>query len=255
MADHAGYETVGTKLKGPVNNAIKRLTCAGFGKQEKAILDNISGYADSGSMVLIQAPPGAGTTTMLNCLSGVTQLYKTVNGEVLYNGDNIWERETGRLYAHAISRVRQEDEHYAQLTVRETLSFAASCGFPDFVPFSRIIQQHRVETVASFLGIAHTMDTKVGNESLRGVSGGEKKRVTIAEIICGSPSSFLFLDNISKGLDAATTLDICKGIHRFAKVTDSVVFCSLQQIGNEAFELFDQVRRLRIIYLQKILVE
>ncbi|KAJ8906822.1 hypothetical protein NDN08_003308 [Rhodosorus marinus] len=236
-----GHSTVGKRLIAPFLMAGKTVSCTKDEKRSKSILSGVSGYLEPNEMVLIQAPPGAGTTTMLNLLSGVTNLYESVEGEVLINGDDIWEESNRRLYAHSMLRVRQEDAHYPVMTVRETLEFAAKCGIPDFLPFAKVIRRNRVELITSFLGINHTLDTAVGDAALRGVSGGERKRVTIAEILCGSMGSLVFFDNISKGLDAATTLDIVRGVRRVAKAFDMTVFMALQQPGNETFEQFDKV--------------
>lgn len=244
------YETVGTRFTAPIMKAVQVATCTRPEHTERAILEGVSGYAEAGSMVLIQAPPGAGTTTLLNCLSGKTETYKRVEGDVEYNGESILQDKTlFPLYSHSIARVRQQDYHYAKLTVGDTLRFAAECGLPDYLPFVKILRANRVLNVAKHLGIDHTLNTKVGNESLRGVSGGERKRVTIGEIMCGTLSSVIFMDNFSKGLDAATTFDICRSLQRYARASKAIIICALQQLGNEAFNLFDQVSEERTSYL------
>ncbi|KAJ8906820.1 hypothetical protein NDN08_003306 [Rhodosorus marinus] len=243
-SETSGHDTVGARLQKPVKKLSKVAACNFEKSEDKRILSLVSGYAKEGDLVLIQSPPGAGTSTFLNLLSGATKTYKEVGGEVLYNGDDIWDKRVGQLYNHNIVRVRQDDFHFPQLTVKETLEFAARCGVPDFWPFAEVVRSHRVELISRFLGINHVLSLPVGDESLRGVSGGERKRVSIAETLCGAMGSVVFLDNISKGLDAATTLDICTGIHKYAKEFNSVVFCSLQQLGNEAFRLFDKVMLL-----------
>uniref|UniRef100_A0A7S3EI01 Probable ATP-dependent transporter ycf16 n=1 Tax=Rhodosorus marinus TaxID=101924 RepID=A0A7S3EI01_9RHOD len=241
LTEKVGHDTVGAQLIAPLLETRKAVTCTKDEKKSKSILSGVSGYIEPNEMVLIQAPPGAGTTTMLNLISGVTNLYESVSGEVLVNGDDIWEEKNRQLYAHSMLRVRQEDAHYPVMTVRETLEFAAKCGIPDFLPFAKVFRRNRVELITRFLGINHTLDTAVGDEALRGVSGGERKRVTIAEMLCGSMGSIVFFDNISKGLDAATTLDIVRGVRQVANAFHLSVFMALQQPGNETFEQFDKI--------------
>mmetsp|Transcript_25307 Transcript_25307/g.36430 ORF Transcript_25307/g.36430 Transcript_25307/m.36430 type:complete len:701 (-) Transcript_25307:2676-4778(-) len=236
-----GLDTVWTSFKRPVMSTARLASCTEKHERRHTVISNMSGYVEGGEIVLIQAPPGGGASSFMKLISGKTELFKDVSGEVLYNGENIWDKDIMRLYKHSLQTVEQEDQHYPMLTVRETLSFAASCGIPDFMPYAEVMRQHRVEVVARALGIGHTLDTPVGDASLRGVSGGERKRVTIAEAICSTLGSLFFMDNISKGLDAATTLDICRSIQDFARQYNAIVFVSLQQIGNEAFELFDKV--------------
>ncbi|KAJ8901896.1 hypothetical protein NDN08_004100 [Rhodosorus marinus] len=241
FAEKLGQSTVGGRLIAPFLKTGKIVTCTRDEKMSKIILSGLSGYLEPNEMVLIQAPPGAGTTTMLNLLSGVTDQYESVRGEVLINGDDIWEESNRQLYAHSMLRVRQDDAHYPVLTVRETLEFAAKCGIPDFLPFAKVIRRNRVELITRLLGINHTLDIAVGDASLRGVSGGERRRVSIAEMLCGSMGSLVFFDSISKGLDATTTLDIVKGVRQVADALHLTVFMALQQPGNDVFEQFDKI--------------
>lgn len=90
------------------------------------------------------------------------------------------------------------------------------------------------------LGLDVCKDTIVGNEMMRGISGGQKKRVTTGEMIVG-PTKTLFMDEISTGLDSSTTYQIVKCFQQIVHYTDATIFMSLLQPAPEAFELFDDV--------------
>ncbi|KAJ8901900.1 hypothetical protein NDN08_004104 [Rhodosorus marinus] len=109
FAEKLGQSTVGGRLIAPLLKTGKIVTCTRDEKMSKSILSGLSGYLEPNEMVLIQAPPGAGTTTMLNLLSGVTDRYESVIGEVLINGDDIWEESNRQLYARSMLRVRQDE--------------------------------------------------------------------------------------------------------------------------------------------------
>lgn len=150
-------------------------------------------------------------------------MQKTCRGEIVYNAE--------------------VDVHFPHLTVGDTLMFAALARTPQnrFEGVSR--EQHakhtRDVTMAS-LGLTRTLDTKVGNDFVRGVSGGERKRVSIAEsIVCGSPLQCW--DNSTRGLDAATATEFLRWLRHSAELTGASMFVSLYQASQEAYDLFDKV--------------
>lgn len=207
------------------------------------ILSKVSGYARPGEMVLVLAPPGGGASTLLKMLAMRHQGFANTSGQVLYNGEEVSKKHEVAL-KHVLRVVGQSDDHFPQLTVRDTLSYAAEFKVPDFYPFAPILRRHRVLLVARTLGISNTLDTPVGDSILRGVSGGEKKRVTVGEMaVAGVAGSLVLLDNWSRGLDSATTLDITKAIRGFTQRSRAVVVSSMQQPPEEVFDQFDKVCR------------
>jgi len=206
------------------------------------ILSSVSGYARPGEMVLVLAPPGGGASTLLNLLALRRAGLASTSGQVLYNGEEI-ACEDRVAVNHVLRHIGQKDEHFAQLSVRHTLSYAAEFKLPDFYPYAPVLRRHRVLLVARTLGIVNTLDTPVGDAILRGVSGGEKKRVTVGEMaVAGISGSVIAMDNWSKGLDSATTLDITRVIRGFTSRSQSVVISSMQQPPEEVFNEFDKVR-------------
>ncbi|KAE9252790.1 hypothetical protein PF002_g3648 [Phytophthora fragariae] len=178
----------------------------------KHALHPMSGIIKPGSMTLILANPGAGKSTFLKALAGKLQDNKQteIGGEILYSGLRGDEIDLIKL----VGLVDQMDNHIPTLTVRETFKFADMCvnGRPEDQPEeTRDVAALRTELFTQILGLEECADTVVGDALLRGVSGGERKRVTIGEVLVGGQSLFL-CDEISTGLDSAATFDIIKSM-------------------------------------------
>jgi ATP-binding cassette, subfamily G (WHITE), member 2, SNQ2 len=204
------------------------------------LLDGVSGRLDPGDTCLILGPSGAGSSLLLQTLAGrnVGTILKT-GGEVLYNGRT---KLAGSVnMAHVVSYVGQEDVHIRELTVRDTLQFAAECKFPAFYPYVEVLRRNQITIIAKLLGIENVLDTIVGGDGLRGCSGGERKRVTIAEMATGPKPGALLLDNFSKGLDSATTLSICRSVANFASASGVVVVASMGAPGLDSYNTFSHL--------------
>ncbi|KAG8375491.1 hypothetical protein BUALT_Bualt10G0105400 [Buddleja alternifolia] len=175
--------------------------------------------------------------------------------------------------------IGQHDLHMGELTVRETLAFSARCqgvgaGYdmlaellrrekeanikpdPDLDIFMKAAsiegQKASIMTdyIIKILGLDVCADTMVGNEMFRGISGGQKKRVTIGEMLVG-PARALFMDEISTGLDSSTTFQIVNSIKQFIHILQGTAIISLLQPAPETFDLFDDIILLsdgRIVY-------
>ena len=134
---------------------------------------------------------------MLDVLAG--RVVTGLTGDILFNGlpPNPRELKSDTAY------VQQEDALYAELTVRENLWFSAMLRLPR--EMSKAEKENRVEEIISELGLRKAADTKIGNELIRGVSGGEKRRVSIGMELITKPS-LLLLDEPSSGLDSKVLL-------------------------------------------------
>lgn len=147
----------------------------------------------------------------------------------------------------------EDDIHYPQLTVQETLDFALKMK----TPRTRLEGVSREQFKDQFLNnllktfaIEHTRDTLVGNEFVRGVSGGERKRVSIAEVLVNRASVALW-DSPSRGLDASTALEYTRSIRTITDVMGSTTFVSLYQAGNQVYDLFDKVCGSKLFSLSR----
>nr|XP_023882215.1 ABC transporter G family member 31-like isoform X3 [Quercus suber] len=235
-------------------------------RQSLTILNNISGEVKPGRMTLLLGPPGCGKSTLLLALAGKLDSNLKKSGSITYNGHKLDEFYVQRTSAY----ISQTDNHIAELTVRETLDFAARCqgaseGFagymkdlarlekernirpcPEIDAFMKASsvggKKHSVSTdyILKVLGLDVCSETLVGNDMLRGISGGQRKRVTTGEMIVG-PRKTLFMDEISTGLDSSTTFQIVKCIRNFVHQMEATVLMALLQPAPETFELFDDL--------------
>lgn len=137
----------------------------------------------------------------------------------------------------------ETDIHFPQLSVGDTLTFAALARTPRnrFPGITRSqYAQHIRDVVMAVLGLSHTVNTRVGNDFIRGVSGGERKRVSIAEAaLSGSPVQCW--DNSTRGLDSANALEFCKTLGLMSKYMGSTPCVAIYQASQDAYDLFDKV--------------
>lgn len=147
--------------------------------------------------------------------------------------------ETKRtLFKNLVASVHQIDDHAPRFTVEETLQFSNSCKMPTSSAVSHT--RDLVGLVLEGLGLSHVKDTFVGNEQIRGVSGGQRRRVTLGEMLTFT-TPLLLADEISTGLDAASTVEIMRILSFTARVTNRIAVISLLQPSPEAVALFDEI--------------
>lgn len=164
-----------------------------FMPKPKPLLEGFTGLAKPGEMVLVLGRPGAGCSTFLKTISGKRGEYLEVKGDVHYSG--VEAKDFLKVYKGEAVYNPEEDLHYATLTVGQTIHFALSTKTPG----KRLPNQSKenfVETVRDLLlrmlNIQHTKNTLVGDEFVRGVSGGERKRVSIAEMMATGACTLFF---------------------------------------------------------------
>ncbi|KAG0250430.1 hypothetical protein BG011_008356, partial [Mortierella polycephala] len=158
------------------------------------ILNGISGSAPAGVVLAVMGPSGAGKSTLVDILAGKRKDGK-VSGQILLNGKQVHESDIRR----AVGFVDQEDTLPPTQTVYEAVLFSAMLRLPEAMPFHCI--NERVAEVIEMLGLTHCSNRRIGNIASRGISGGEKRRVSIAlELITRPP--ILILDEPTSGLDS-----------------------------------------------------
>ncbi|KAJ3316429.1 ATP-binding cassette sub- G member 2 [Blyttiomyces sp. JEL0837] len=195
-------------------------------------LDEVSGFARPGEALAILGASGAGKTTLMDILAK-RKTFGTINGKVLING-----RTPDEFYEKRLGYVTYDMSHTPSLTVRETLLFAAEMR----MPASSTAQERldMVEKQIKGLKLTGCADTVVGDELLRGVSSGEKKRLEVAIELVASPK-IIFLDEPTSGLDdhgARFTMDL---VLEHAKKQNITVVVVIHQPSKTVIELFDRV--------------
>ncbi|KAK8581272.1 hypothetical protein V6N12_071502 [Hibiscus sabdariffa] len=234
-------------------------------KKHVHILRDVSGIIRPCRMTLLLGPPSSGKTTLLLALAGKLDRDLKFSGRVTYNGQEMNDFVAQRTAAY----IGQNDIHTPELTVRETIAFSARCQGvgpryemlaelarrekaanikpdPDIDVFMKAASIEGQETsvitdyVIKMLGLEICADTLVGDEMIRGVSGGQRKRVTTGEMLAG-PAKLLLMDEVSTGLDSSTTYQIVKLLRQHIHILNGTAFISLLQPAPETFELFDDI--------------
>ncbi|KAH7400176.1 ABC-2 type transporter-domain-containing protein [Cadophora sp. MPI-SDFR-AT-0126] len=233
-------KSVGNVLLG-VASLFRRM--AGEQKQEINILRDFDGLVEAGEMLLVLGRPGSGCSTLLKTISGDTHgLLVSPDSKVNYQGIPPHQMHT-QFRGEAIY-MAENDVHFPQLTVGQTLLFAAKARAPRDGTFPGITREFYAEFMRDVFmatyGIMHTMNTNVGGAIIPGVSGGERKRVSIAEAaLSGSPLQCW--DNSTRGLDSANALEFCRTIKLSTELTGATALISLYQGSQDAYEVFDKV--------------
>lgn len=160
--------------------------------------------------------------------------------DIQYQGIS-WDEMHSRFRGEVIYQAETEI-HFPQLTAGETLLFAAHARAPaNRIPGVSRDQYatHMRDVVMAMLGLTHTMNTQVGNEFIRGVSGGERKRVSIAETtLCGCPLQCW--DNSTRGLDSSTALEFVKNLRLSTEYTGSTAVVAIYQASQAIYDIFDK---------------
>lgn len=235
------------------------------------LLRDASGVLCPGRLTLLLGPPGAGRSTLLRALAGALPHAAAglhVSGDVAYNGEPL----AAFVPQRAAALIEQRDVHLGELTVRETLDFAARCQGasqrraelaeleaaerasgasgqhdPEVDAFIQAMategRRHHAATelILRLLGLQAAADTPVGSAMQRGISGGEKKRLTAGEMLVGGGRKVLLADEISTGLDSETTRSIVTAMRAFCHFRDATVLLALLAPPPETYALFDDV--------------
>ncbi|KAK4086445.1 hypothetical protein Purlil1_9291 [Purpureocillium lilacinum] len=207
----------------------------------KTILDNSHGCVKPGEMLLVLGRPGSGCTTLLNMIANHRRGYASVSGDVHYGS---MKAEEANQFRGQIVMNTEEELFFPSLTVGQTMDFATRLKvpfrLPDGVSSKEGLRAETRDFLLKSMGIEHTLDTKVGNAFVRGVSGGERKRVSIIECLASRGSVFCW-DNSTRGLDASTALEYTRAVRALTDVLGLASIVTLYQAGNGIYNLFDKV--------------
>ncbi|CAG8541839.1 5729_t:CDS:10, partial [Diversispora eburnea] len=206
------------------------------------IMKGVSGSLVHGRTCAIMGPSGSGKTTLVSLLTG--KVRKT-NGKIKVNGIS----RPLDYYRKLIGFVPQEDIMLRELTIREILVHSALMRLP--TEMKREEKKQKVIDVIKFLELSHVMDTAIGDEESRGISGGQRKRTNIGMELVAEPS-VLFLDEPTSGLDSTTALEVCKLLKKIAKHQGITIAAVIHSPSEKSFKMFDDLMLLgkggRVVY-------
>ena len=217
-----------------------------FNPPVKYILRDVTGCVKPGEMLLVLGRPGAGCTTFLKSLASYRDGFRSIEGSVVYGGLD-HKAIDGPLRGDVVYSP-EDDVHFPTLTVGETIAFAVAARTPS--------APHRIEfegsssrksyvtllreAIATVLGLRPTYNTRVGNDFIRGVSGGERKRVSIAEAFASRARISMF-DNSSRGLDSSTAYEFAQALRNATDIGRVTTIASIYQAGESLAQTFDKV--------------
>ncbi|KAH0596640.1 hypothetical protein MHUMG1_05758 [Metarhizium humberi] len=199
------------------------------------LIRDFTGVVRPGEMMLVLGRPGAGCSTFLRVIANNRGSYQAVEGDVVYGGIPS-SRMDRRFRGEAVYNA-EDDQHMPSLTVGQTLTFS-------LLTKTRKHERGSIDVIVdAFLrmfAMAHTKDTLVGDAFTRGVSGGERKRVSIAETLA-TKSTVTCWDNSTRGLDASTAFNYAKSLRIMTDVSGRTTLTTLYQAGEGIYDLMDKV--------------
>ncbi|WVZ69125.1 hypothetical protein U9M48_017963 [Paspalum notatum var. saurae] len=199
-------------------------------KKDVDLLHEITGYAPKGCVTAVMGPSGAGKSTFLDALAG---RIASLDGRVALDGVEM----SPSLIKRSSAYVMQDDRLFPMLTVYETLMFAADFRLGSSVSASD--KKLRVENLIEQLGLTSSRNTYIGDEGTRGVSGGERRRVSIGVDIIHGPA-LLFLDEPTSGLDSTSAHSVIEKVHDIACAGSTVVL-TIHQPSSRILLLLDHL--------------
>ncbi|KIY71652.1 pleiotropic drug resistance ABC transporter [Cylindrobasidium torrendii FP15055 ss-10] len=219
--------------------AIAKGIQASKGPKTKNILTGFEGVVNPGEMLLVLGRPGSGCTTLLKTLSNQRGEYHSFSGDVWY--DSLSPQDVLNNKGSLI-HCPEDDLHFATLTVQQTIEFAARLRAPTLrLGYTRDQYVAAVTdlllTIFGLQGVRHTL---VGDASIRGVSGGQKKRVSIVEVLA-TRACLATWDNSTRGLDASTALEFVQALRIATDIAKMTTIVSLYQAGESLYKHFDKV--------------
>lgn len=231
------------KLMAQHTPAVLQFSEVNYNVKGKQILDSVRGNVYPGELMAIMGASGAGKTSLLDLLARKHKT-GTGKGQFLVNGTTVRDSE----FRAVAGFVDQEDALMPTLTVYETILYSALLRLPRTMSYES--KNMRVLETMAELGILHIKDSAIGQEGTRGISGGEKRRVSIACELVTSPS-ILFLDEPTSGLDSYNAYNVVECLVNLARNYRRTIVLTIHQPRSNIVALFDQLVLLaqgRVVY-------
>lgn len=207
-------------------------------KRIRNLIQDVSGVVKPGETMLVLGTPGAGCSTTLRAIASDIESFVGVDGRIEYS--TISSAEARKYYKSEIVYNNEEDNHFPKLAVGDTIDYALNLRKPAKDETPHFTENMRSKLLDAF-GISHTVKTIVGNSFVRGVSGGERKRVSLAEVLTTNPAVACF-DNPSRGLDSSSALAFCRLLKDMSRETGTSNIVTMYQTAQSIYEqCFDRV--------------
>ncbi|KAK7955249.1 putative ABC1 transport protein [Apiospora saccharicola] len=241
--------TVSDILLGPFREAKKLATHRG-GSSQKKILRNFNGLLENHELLIVLGRPGSGCSTLLKTLCGELHGLK-LGGKSKIDYSGVSQTQMLKEFKGELQYNQEVDKHFPHLTVGQTLRFAAASRAPaNISEITGLSREDSIKFIAQVVmamcGLSHTVNTRVGNDFIRGVSGGERKRVSIAEMMVAS-SSLGAWDNSTRGLDSATALKFVQALRLSSDLMGAANAVAIYQASQSIYELFDKATVLLVV--------
>ncbi|KAF7731539.1 hypothetical protein EC973_009303 [Apophysomyces ossiformis] len=233
----AGAHTIPTVL----SKITDLLPILGKAKAKKTILNNLNGFCKQGEMLLVLGRPGAGCTSLLKVLSDLRESFLSIDGDVCYVTCKLDKDVFPKDYRGRVVYHDEEDHHYPTLTTKETLQQALRTKVRGSAKEPKEAAQARtLELLVKTVGLTNQTDTTVGDAFLRGLSGGERKRLSIAELMT-TQSAIACWDCPTRGLDSTSALAVIHSLRTMTDILEQTTIVTLYQASDAMFSLFDKV--------------
>ncbi|VDL88584.1 unnamed protein product [Schistocephalus solidus] len=203
----------------------------GRGMQPKFLLKSISGKFSSGQLIAIMGPSGAGKSTLMNVLAGFKT--RNVSGQILINS------KPGDLktFRRSSCFILQDAPLLSQLTVAEAMFCSSQLNLPRHLSS----EQRTIDEILQVLGLTEAKRTRT-----HALSGGQRKRLSIAQEMVNNPP-IMFFDEPTSGLDSAASLQCIAALQTIARQGRTVI-CTIHQPSAKVFDMFDQVRLQPVLH-------
>ncbi|MCJ1267220.1 hypothetical protein MMC22_007105 [Lobaria immixta] len=216
-------------------NVLNPLSYRSRPHSSRPLIRDFSGTVAAGEMLLVLGKPGSGCTTFLKTLANMRGEYKATTGEITYGGRSA--KEMAENNPAEIAFCAEDDDHFPTLTVAETLRFAIRSRWGNAASKSKI--EEAVSRLGALMGLGDVMGTKVGNAYIRGISGGERRRVSLAEALATCPG-LVCLDSPTNGLDSSTATEFLQMVREFTNQLQCATAMSIYQGSDAIVPLFDK---------------
>ncbi|XP_050409543.1 uncharacterized protein LOC126824373 [Patella vulgata] len=209
-------------------------------KSNERILRNVSGIAKPGRLLTVMGPSGCGKTTLLDALMG-RNAYQS--GEITLNGQPF-----NKQIKRKLSYVIKDAVFFPNVTLRETLRFAAMLRLPDAIPIKQKLA--RMESIIDTLDIRKCLDIEMGNSTTSGLTDGDRMRASIACELITNPL-MIVIDEPTADLDAFTSISLIKTLKAYTQKSNKTVIMTTQKPSSQIFHMLDQLLLLsegQVIY-------